>query len=378
MSGLTGNDLFGRVFTRRPACPFCGMHIESPRELDTRRPGEMPVGSCSCGAVYAYDATGHNLGAAFIEALVFGCNMDWDLAWNLYPEEDYLESLVENYDLESHLIVPGGHYEGRRVSGALYFIRLERDIRDIAEPGVQKRLKKAVASPSAAAPAEISHEKKYTKKEIEDLVNNYRVEELTAVAGHDKRIIRDLQRLLYSGDTLLRQRAAEILGRACAVIAGKDPGTVSNLLKKLFNSVVSPGTSSWGSIDAIGEIIANSPDLYAGYIPTLYQLLEDKDYRPSVIKAVGRTAGVRPDLVKKFSFRFLQFLKDPDAAARGHAAWLMGNLGAVEAAGELNDIVNDPAKLDFYTNGEIEEITVGQLAEEALKKIKQNSDSHAT
>jgi hypothetical protein len=63
-------------------------------------PHEMPVGSCSCGAVYACDETGHNLGSAMIEALVFGCNMDWDLAWGLLPEEDYLEKLVENYDLE--------------------------------------------------------------------------------------------------------------------------------------------------------------------------------------------------------------------------------------------------------------------------------------
>jgi len=74
--------------TREVTCPFCGKPIERPRELATHRPREMPVGSCTCGAVYAYDATGHNLGAAFVEALVFACNWDWDLAWGLLPEED--------------------------------------------------------------------------------------------------------------------------------------------------------------------------------------------------------------------------------------------------------------------------------------------------
>ena len=81
----------GRDVIERPSCPFCGTLIEKPKELAVRMPHEMPVGACSCGAVYAFDVTGHNLGTAMIEALVFGCNGDWDLAWDLLPEEDYLQ-----------------------------------------------------------------------------------------------------------------------------------------------------------------------------------------------------------------------------------------------------------------------------------------------
>ena len=120
----------GRDIVEQPTCPFCHLPIEKPEELDTRRPGEMPVGACSCGAVYACDVTGHNLGTAMIEALVFSCNGDWDLAWDLLPEEDYLESQVTNYDCESHLIVHGNAYGGRHIRGTLYFIKLHDDIRD--------------------------------------------------------------------------------------------------------------------------------------------------------------------------------------------------------------------------------------------------------
>ena len=139
------SKFFGREIIKRPTCPFCGILIERPKELSTRMPGEMPVGSCSCGAVYACDETGHNLGSAMLEALVFGCDLDSDLAWGLLPEEDYREEIVEHYDYVKHLIVPGGFHEGRRISGALFFIRLHEDVQEVTSEGVQKRLDKATA-----------------------------------------------------------------------------------------------------------------------------------------------------------------------------------------------------------------------------------------
>ncbi|MBW2217590.1 MAG: hypothetical protein JRF34_10435 [Deltaproteobacteria bacterium] len=55
----------GREPIKKPECPFCGsLLIERPTELTTRRPGDMPVGSCSCGAVYACDESGRNMGSA--------------------------------------------------------------------------------------------------------------------------------------------------------------------------------------------------------------------------------------------------------------------------------------------------------------------------
>ena len=96
----------GREIIDKPACPFCGGLIERPRETSAN---EMPLGSCSCGAVFACDVTGHNLGTALSEALVSACQGDWDSAWNLLPEQDYLEELavkngvkiIQNYNLDN-------------------------------------------------------------------------------------------------------------------------------------------------------------------------------------------------------------------------------------------------------------------------------------
>jgi len=358
-----------RGLIRKSACPFCGLSIEKPRELQTRRYGEMPVGSCSCGAVYAYDATGHNLGAAFIEALVFGCDMNWDLAWELLPGEDYLEQVVENYDLESNLVVPGGSFEGRRISGALYFVRLHRDIQKVTEDGVRKKLDRATPI-SAGTPTERVPGRAFTKAEIEEMVKTYNYTPLLNMDRPGKRTLRYLQRLLCAGDELTRLRTAEILGKVSAVIARDEPGAVSNLLQELFNALTDTAASSWGAVDAAGEIIRNSPGLFAGYIPKFYQLLEDDRFRPGVLRAIGLTAETRPDLMRNATFRLLPYLRDPAPAARGYAAWIYGNLGVAEAERELERLKNDHERVFLYSSGSLKETTVGHLAAEALEKLR--------
>jgi len=362
---------YRKPVVKKPVCPFCGLPVERPKELETKRPGEMPVGSCTCGAVYAYDATGHNLGPAFSEALVFACDMDWDLAWGLLPEEDYLEKLVENYDLESHLVIPEGKFEGRRVAGALYFIRLHRDIQEVTREGVEKKLNRAVpVQPKTKEPAKPAGKKTYTKKKLEELVGEYEIDKLLNIAKDDKRILRDLQRLLYSEDELLRLKAADILGKVSAVIARKDPAPVTKLLQGLLSSFEYTASSNWGAVDTIGEVVANSPDVFAGYIPTLYQFLGEETLRPSALKAIVSIAGARPDYIQKSAYYFIPYLQDPNPEVRGYAAWLLGKLGASKAKIELEQITGDGEEIKIYENGAISKKTVGRLAAEALEKIR--------
>ncbi|MCG8402668.1 MAG: HEAT repeat domain-containing protein [Firmicutes bacterium] len=365
---------FGRDVTARADCPFCSLAIERPKELDTHRPGEMPVGSCSCGAVYAYDASGHNLGAAFSEALVFSCNMDWDLAWNLLPQEDYQESLVKHYDAATNLIVPEGYIGGRKISGALYFIRLHDDIREATGEGVVKKMERArpaepACQKSPGAPAKNS----FTKHEVAQLVNEYRLEPLIEYAAADNRILRDLQRLIYTGDEQLRVRAAEALGWAAVVIARRDSGAVAKLLHRLFTALGDTASSSWGAVDAAGEIIASVPGVFSGYIPELYKFLGDESLRPRVLRALERVAEFRPDLLPKRPTYFVPFLADANPETRGYAVLLLGRLAARETADEIKKLMGDTGTVRIYEAGQLTEKTVGELAAEAVKPILTNS-----
>jgi HEAT-like repeat protein len=359
---------FGRDIIDRPTCPFCGQLIDRPKELETRMPHEMPMGTCSCGAVYAYDVTGHNLGTAMVDALVFGCNMDWDLAWGLLPEEDYQEIMVEHYDLDSHLIVHGGVYEGRRISGTLYFIRLHEDVREVTEEGVQQRMERATP-PAKRSSGGKRGKKSFSKKEVEALVREYRVHAALELAEKDKRIVRDLQRLLYSVDNLMRWRAADVMGRVSAMVAKEDPGTISRLLQSLYTSLVDTAASSWGSLDAIGEIVSNSPERFAGYLPQLYQLTRDRALLAGILRALGIIGASRPDLIRKNTYQFIPLLADTDPEVRGYTAILLGNLKAHEAREDLEGLVQDSHEMEVYEDGALKRRTVGDLASRALSRI---------
>lgn len=358
----------GRDIVVQPTCPFCGAPLERPKELEARRPGEMPVGTCACGAVYACDVTGHNLGTAMIEALVFSCDGDWDLAWNLLPEEDYLEEQVTNYDYESHLIIQGSAYGGRSISGTLYFIKPHEDIREVTEKGVREKIKKA--PPPASGRSTVKRGKKaFTKQEVEALVKDYNMDALLTLAAQDHRIIRDLKRLLYAVDDQMRLRAADSLGRVSVVIAQTEPGTISKLLQGFFTELSDTAASSWGALDATGEIIRNSPELFAGYIPQLYSYLRNRALLADVLRVLGRIGGVRPDLLQKIAHRFVPLLGDQDPAIRGYAVILLGNLGTGEARADLQGLLDDSNELEIYSAGRLETWTIGRLAQEALKKI---------
>ncbi|HUW64105.1 MAG TPA: PBS lyase [Spirochaetia bacterium] len=352
--------------TLRTDCPFCGLPIERPKDMGTRRPGQMPVGACSCGAVYAFDVTGHNLGAAFIEALVFACNLDWDLAWGLTPEDDYLETIVETYDDETNLLVPGGSLEGRRIAGALYFVRMHDDIQAVTAGEVQRKL--AHARPASIAPADTApEERSLSRQDVETFVREYQVAPLLVNSGRSKRMIRDLQRLLYSGDDLLRLRAAEILGRLAARGASKD--AFANLLKQLLASPEDPGTFCPGALDAAGEIIARAPEIYAGYLPTLVQYLKNDKFRPEVLRSLGKIAAANPSLLRKQATRLLPFLSDAVPETRGYAALLLGYLKVTEAAKDLEDLQNDDCETLYYAGGTLAKKTVRQLAATALQML---------
>lgn len=372
----------------KPTCPFCEAPIERPREHQVHRLTEMPVGSCSCGAVYAFDVTGHNLGVAFSEALVFSCNMDWDLAWDLLPGEDYQEELVQNYDIESNFIIPVGTYEGRRISGALYFIRLHQELREVTTAAVQKKIERfKPVVPASEAPAGPRTKIKFTKQDVENWVRQYQLEPLLEIAGQDQRLLRFLERLLYSGDEQLRLRAADAMGQVAGIIAPGKPRVVAKALQKLFTSVSNAdyGSSNWGALDAIGAIIQNVPDLFAGHMPSIFLFLSDPELRPRALRALGTVAGTNPGLLQKSWTFYTPFLADENPATRGYTAWLLGRLdpsplglGIPEARAGLKQITGHQHPVVIYEMGQLNHKTVGDLAREALASIDQHISLRGT
>ncbi len=351
---------------RPPKCPFCGLLIDRPRELNSKRLTEFAMGRCQCGAVYACDVTGHNVGAAWVEALVFACGGDWDLAWQLEPEKDYIEDRIENYDEKEHKVAA----KIARARAVLLFIRLGKEVREVSEEKVQAELAKAPAINDKSSAEHPGPSKSFSKKLVQRLVEENREEELLSMALEDKRVLAALQRVLYSPDDLLHWRAVEILGKTAGYVADKKPQASADLLRRLLSSAADSAATSWGFLEAAGEIISNKPDLFADFIPPLFSFLKDQTSRVAALWAIGRIGKRHPELLKGSPFfGIFDFLDAPEPAVRGHAAWVLGHMKAKEAVGSLKKLRQDNALIRIYDDGKSEEKTVGELAAQAIERI---------
>ncbi len=367
MRNLTEGRMRGEELIQEPQCPFCGSRLERPCEIIDISSRGMELGTCHCGAAYAYDATGHNLGTAMSEALVYGCGGDWDRAWNLMPDEDYIQGQLDNYDLESHLIVPGGAYDGRRIAGVLYFILVKAKRPE--SPAPAKPAPAPSKAPDKKAGKKLRQRRSYSKGEIEAYVRDYNLEVLLEIAASDSRVIRALQRMLYSVEPMMRNKAAEAMGRAAAIIAEREPGLVINLLQGLITSLTDTAASSWGSVAAIGEIIARNPERFGGYLPHLLRLSGEPTLVRDILAALCTISASSPELLRKYTYQFIPLLSDQSHEIRGLTAILLANLAAREAKEDLQVLLADNSALEVYRKGSMAGVTVGLLAQEALDRL---------
>ena len=362
----------------RPWCPFCGQDVGRPGYPDKRKLGEFAMGNCECGAVYASDPSGFNIGAAIVECLVHACDDNWDLAWDLLPEEDYLTGRIEDYDEVTHQVVETRNLDGRIIRGVLYFIRLQENVADLTVRFKEKKNKpaaKAAASASGAVKEKKTESgrerKKANKNLIRELVQNRDIDGLVALCLDDKKTLRLLQRQLYEPDEAKRWAVVRLLGEVCSRVSIRKPGMVSDLLHLLFEACSDSAASSWGAVETIGFIIAERPDIYGSFTRHLLAYIGDPSTRVQVLWALGAIAEKRPDLVRNTSFyQLIGLLDSPVAAVKGHMLRILGRLRAKEVAGKIRPLQNETAQLTIYENGLPVQTDIGTLAREAIQLIE--------
>ncbi|OPL14462.1 MAG: hypothetical protein AVO38_02525 [delta proteobacterium ML8_D] len=361
----------------KPVCPFCDSPIERPRKVEPRRLGDFDCGACECGAVYVHDATGHNLGAAWVEALGFACNDDLDLAWSLTPGEDYQDAFLENYDIESNLIQPTGRsQDDRAVRAGLVFIRMSKDIREVTQEGVKEKMELLSSEPlvsdeerDRAYFERRSH--RYSKQQVKLLVEHKEVEKLRVMALEDPLVLRKIQRLLYSTDELLMWKAITTLGAVAGALATERPGLVGDLTRRLLLASNDSAATNWGSIETIGEIIRAQPKIYGSFVRHIMGFINDPPSCPAVLWAIGRVGELHPQVVRASEFFALfAFLKNQEPKIRGLAVWVFGRMKAKEALKAIQEMANDTRELRFFDGQSIRSTTISELAGEAIERIE--------
>lgn len=367
-----------------PWCVFCGQKIGKPQPPTQRKLQEFTVGTCQCGAIYTCDPTGFNIGSAMIEALVYACNDNWDLAWELLPEDDYLTGRIEKYDEQTHQVIETGNLDGRFIRGVLYFVRLHKDIDEIKERVNQHKEEISTKSNRppgfSAPPVEPARDPKRNRQRanklmVKKLVDTRDIEGLVDLLFDDIRTLRFLQRLLYDPDEKSRWLTAHMTGQACARLATRQPGHVSDLLHRLFESCADSASTNWGLIETIGSVIADRPDIFGAFTRHLLPYSSHESTRILTMWAFAEIAHHRPDLIRAMPFyKLLDYLTSEEADLVGNTLRLCGRIKAIEKESVIRSLRNDNREVHYYENGLPITTTVGHLADEALISIESTKE----
>ncbi len=353
--------------TKPVTCPFCGRLVPPPENLGFQF-SDFDAGFCDCGAVYVSDVTGHNQGAAFMEALILACGGNWELAWELTPEEDYREHVLEHYDQKTHQIVR--EEGGPSVRGVLYFLRLADDIRGLSAEKIAKL--KAERRAREEGPPPGFRPRKLRRQEAEELLQSGNTRELLLHARYQPLNLRTYQKLLYHADPLLRWKAVLLLGQAAREILKSRPELVADLVKRLIYASADSAASAWGALETVGEIIRHAPERFGLFVKNLFAFLKYPEFRPAALWALARIGEKEPSLIRREpALMLLKFLDDRDPQTKAMAVYACGKIGLSEAAPKLEELLDDDTEIELFEPESLalKKMSLGQLARETLNQF---------
>lgn len=344
-------------FPKAPTCPFCGSFIAKPTYLPIGV-SDLEAGKCECGSVYVCDITGHNRGAAFVEALLIACGGDWDLAWELVPEEDYYEAWVEGYDFSTHKIISESFYEGRKISGVLCFIKLAKDIEDFKKESKEKFfIKKEVRTEVKKI--------KLSKKEMEKLLEELNYLELISYTLKEPLNLNVLQRFLYHPDPVFRKKVILAMGKIAEKMIEVYPEKILDLIKRLIYASADSASSAWGALEAVGEIISTTKERFVIFVKNLFAFLDLDEWRPSGLYALLRIAQNNPQVLKREKYlKLLEYLNEnEDSNIKALILLIFYHLKAKEILSYLSIIKDEDEAVIFnYQTLKFETISLKDLA----------------
>ena len=193
-----------------------------------------------------------------------------------------------------------------------------------------------------------------------------------------RKVVNALFSFLYHQHEIIKWRAVTAMGIVVQDLAHENLERARVILRRLmWNLNDESGGIGWGSPEAMGEILARHEGLAGEYAPILLSYAnKDGNYlelpmlQRGLLWGIARLSEERPGLVLGSISHLLFYLQSKDPVIRGHAAEIMGLLGAKEARKLLLSLIKDRSAYATYSNHHCMTRLVGETAEEALEMME--------
>jgi len=198
------------------------------------------------------------------------------------------------------------------------------------------------------------------------------------------KILNHLLSALCSEDEELKWHAVTATGRLVADLADRDLEAARNILRRMMWSLnEDSGGIGWGLPEAMGETLARDENLarefailLLSYIQPEGNFLEFEPLQRGALWAVGRLAEAFPYLLTplKAGAYLIPFLDSRDPVVRGYAIIALGLLGENQSLPGLNGLLGDREIVRLYRGGKCMSNPIGNLAQEAVERIKKTEE----
>ena len=215
------------------------------------------------------------------------------------------------------------------------------------------------------------------KKILELLDSNDFKKSLDEICQYPARkAVNPLFSFFYNKNDLIKWRAITAMGAMVSGLADQDMESARVVMRRLlWNLNDESGGIGWGSPEAMGEIMARHAGiaeeyafLLVSYVNEQGNYLEHPVLQRGVLWGLGRLAHSRPRLVNHAAPFLLPYMQSEDAYHRGLSAWTARALGNELTKPLLQNLSHDKALINIFIDMNLIEVTVGQLAREALSK----------
>ncbi len=191
-----------------------------------------------------------------------------------------------------------------------------------------------------------------------------------------RQVINPLFAFFLHSEPIIKWRAVTAMGHVVSRLARAEPESARVVMRRLMWSLNDEsGGIGWGSPEAMGEVCARSEKLAREYHPLVISYIrEDGNYlehpilQRGAMWGVGRLANARPEMAQEAAPCLVGPLASADPYLRGLAAWTAGPLEQGLTKALLKGLCTDNATIVIYLDSTLREITVGQLATQALNK----------
>jgi hypothetical protein len=206
------------------------------------------------------------------------------------------------------------------------------------------------------------------------------LEAIQALALANRTVLSMLVRLAYDKTSLVGWRAITAIGVVSTLFVRNNYDFLRDTIRKLLWSLSDEsGGIGWSAPEILGEIVCADPRKFSDIVPLIAEVydIEEKVFRPGILYALGRIAGIDSSLVLPFKDIVVSGLSNSDPLARLYALDLSAKLrdqlphtSFEEFASAIRKLTGDTAEGWIYENGGFIGLTVADKAKYVMQLFK--------